>query len=152
MKILLPVDGSAHGNAAIRELISRSWPQDTEVRVISVAHAFPEIHDPLMMGYGLHHDSLTQERKRAHHDVDDAEQKITHGTPFLTVSTDVLEGSPSSVIVHDAEHWGADLIMVGSHGNGAAVRMLLGSVAHSVALHAPCSVEIVRIKSHPSTS
>ena len=39
---------------------------------------------------------------------------------------------------------GADLILVGSHGRGAAGRFLLGSVSTAIALHAPCSVEIVR--------
>ncbi|MFV7236591.1 universal stress protein [Flavobacterium sp. ZB4R12] len=36
------------------------------------------------------------------------------------------------------------MIIVGSHGYGAIERFILGSVAHSVALHAKCSVEIVR--------
>ena len=40
--------------------------------------------------------------------------------------------------------WGADLVVLGTHGHGPAGRFLLGSVAHSVALHAPCSVEVVR--------
>ncbi|MGE0462789.1 MAG: universal stress protein, partial [Vicinamibacterales bacterium] len=32
------------------------------------------------------------------------------------------------------------------HGHGPAGRFLLGSVAHSVVLHAPCSVEVVRTR------
>lgn len=58
MKILLPIDGSAHSDAVIQELIHRPWPQDTEVRLISVAHPFPEIPDPLLVGRALHIDSL----------------------------------------------------------------------------------------------
>ncbi len=146
MKILLPVDGSAHSDTAVRELIARPWPHDTEVRVISVAHPFPEMFDPLLVGKALHMDSLNQERKRAHHDVEEAASKIAHSTPLLAVSTQVLEGSPKDVILEDAKSWGANLIMMGSHGYGAAMRFLLGSVAHAVALHAPCSVEIVRME------
>lgn len=147
MKILLPIDGSEHSDAVIRELIHRPWPQDTEVRVISVTQPFPEVLDPLLVGRALHIDSLNQERRRARRDVDDAAATIAHGTPFLKVSTQVLDGSPKAAIVKEAEEWGADLIMMGSHGYGAAVRFLLGSVAHAVALHARCSVEIVRINS-----
>jgi nucleotide-binding universal stress UspA family protein len=46
--------------------------------------------------------------------------------------------------VEEAERWGADLIVLGSHGHGATMRMRLGSVSHRVVLHAPCSVEVIR--------
>ena len=62
----------------------------------------------------------------------------------LTVTTVVIEGSPKSVILEEADAFGADLIIVGSHGYGMIERFLLGSVSHAVALHAKCSVEIVR--------
>ncbi len=64
----------------------------------------------------------------------------------LQVSTEVLTGSPKSTIVEEAEAWGADLIVVGSHGYRTWERMLLGSVSQAVAAHAECSVEIVRCK------
>jgi nucleotide-binding universal stress UspA family protein len=48
------------------------------------------------------------------------------------------------VILEQSEAFGADLIVVGSHGLGNFERFLLGSVAQAVALHAKCSVEIVR--------
>jgi len=47
-------------------------------------------------------------------------------------------------IIDFAAEWGADLIVVGSHGRSAIQRFLLGSVAEFVARHAKCSVEIVR--------
>jgi nucleotide-binding universal stress UspA family protein len=64
----------------------------------------------------------------------------------LRVTAKVLSGSPKSVILDEAEAFGADLIIVGSHGLGVIERLLLGSVSQTVALHAKCSVEIVR---HP---
>jgi nucleotide-binding universal stress UspA family protein len=64
--------------------------------------------------------------------------------PDLILSTEVLCGSPKEVILEVADAFGADLIVVGSQGLGALERFLLGSVAQSVALHAKCSVEIVR--------
>jgi nucleotide-binding universal stress UspA family protein len=53
-------------------------------------------------------------------------------------------GSPKQTILEQAEGWGADLIVVGSHGYGTWERLLLGSVSLAVASHAHCSVEIVR--------
>ena len=56
----------------------------------------------------------------------------------------VPDGSPKRIIVEEAETWGADLVVVGSHGYRSWERMLLGSVSQAVAAHAECSVEIVR--------
>jgi nucleotide-binding universal stress UspA family protein len=46
----------------------------------------------------------------------------------------------------EAEKWGPDLIVLGSHGYSGWRRFLLGSVSHAVATHEHCSVEIVRQK------
>jgi nucleotide-binding universal stress UspA family protein len=67
-----------------------------------------------------------------------------HGDPRLSVTTKVLEGVPHEVIVQEAADWGADLIVLGSHGYGAVKQALLGSVAAGVAAEASCAVEIVR--------
>lgn len=48
------------------------------------------------------------------------------------------------MILDEATHWGADLIVVGSHGRRGVDRFLLGSVSEAVALHAACSVEVIR--------
>ncbi len=62
----------------------------------------------------------------------------------LDLTTEVLDGSPQRVIVEKAESWGADLIVIGSHGRGFWNRALIGSVSSSVVRHAPCSVLVVR--------
>ncbi len=145
MKILLPTDGSVYSDAVIQSLVHRPWPQDTEVRIISVASGSPDVWDPLLVGSALHLDSLNEERRIAQRNVVDAAKKVASGAAALKVSKQVLEGSPKAVILHDAEEWGADLIMLGSHGYGAALGFLLGSVAQAVVLHAPCSVELIRV-------
>jgi nucleotide-binding universal stress UspA family protein len=64
--------------------------------------------------------------------------------PKLSVAVAAIEDYAKSVILQEAERLGADLIVVGSHGHGAVAGFLLGSVSQAVALHAKCSVEIVR--------
>jgi nucleotide-binding universal stress UspA family protein len=65
----------------------------------------------------------------------------------LKVITETKDGRAKDVILDEAETWGADLIVVGSHGYHGLRRFLLGSVSQAVAAHAPCSVEIVRRRS-----
>jgi nucleotide-binding universal stress UspA family protein len=50
------------------------------------------------------------------------------------------------MIVEEARDWGADLIVLGSHGYGRVRRVVLGSVAAAVVAIAPCSVLVVRAK------
>jgi nucleotide-binding universal stress UspA family protein len=146
VKILLAIDGSEFSQAAIEEVIGRPWPSGTEVRVLSVVHPFPFpfVPDPAFVGVAAYYDSLDQERKRASSDVDKAAEKIRARAPDLKVAVEALEGSPKKVIIEEAERWGADLIVLGSHGYGPAKRFVLGSVAQAVVLHAHCSVEVVR--------
>lgn len=56
----------------------------------------------------------------------------------------IARGRAASAIVSAAGSFHADLVVVGSHGEGLASRILLGSVAESVAELAPCSVLVVR--------
>jgi nucleotide-binding universal stress UspA family protein len=62
----------------------------------------------------------------------------------------LLEGRPKETIVDEADRWGADLIVVGSHGYGAFRRLFLGSVSLAVAANAHCNVEIVRCPATPA--
>jgi len=85
--------------------------------------------------------------------VEKAEAKLSsdEGSRSLNVTTKVISGSPKEVILEEAEAFGTDLIVVGSHGQGMLERFLLGSVAQAVALHAKCSVEIVRSPKTPTS-
>lgn len=53
-------------------------------------------------------------------------------------------GDPANEIVAAAHELGANLIVTGSRGLGTLDRLLLGSVARNVLVHARCSVLIVR--------
>lgn len=59
------------------------------------------------------------------------------------VTVQAIAGSPADVLLETAVDFGADCIVVGSVGLTSAARFVLGSVASSVAHHAPCDVLIV---------
>lgn len=149
MKILLAIDGSKYSDVAVEQIAVRPFPLDTEVRILS---AYEPI--ALMMGAQLamggdsefYADLDAAERQSAEDAVNEAAKIITEKNSTLSVSSVVVSGSPKDTILEEAVKFGADLIVVGSQGRGAISRFLLGSVSQSVALHAPCSVEIVREK------
>jgi nucleotide-binding universal stress UspA family protein len=53
-------------------------------------------------------------------------------------------GRPADEILRTAKDWGADLIVLGSHGRSGVKRALLGSVAEEVLRGAHCAVLVVR--------
>jgi nucleotide-binding universal stress UspA family protein len=83
----------------------------------------------------------------AHDFVDDALARISErlSAAGLACVTDSLEGSPSSVIVEQAERLDADLILVGTHGRGGPAHALLGSVAERVVQKARRPVLVVPV-------
>jgi nucleotide-binding universal stress UspA family protein len=58
------------------------------------------------------------------------------------------DGEGYAAIVKRADAWGADLIVVGSHGRTGLSRVLLGSVAEKVVRHASCPVLVARKAPH----
>ena len=146
MKILLATDGSAHSKALVEEIANRLFPPKTEVRIISAYERAPRIMNVDLIGvsqeyYAEADNFVLNTAKNA---TENSAKILRKKNPSLTVTTIAIEGSPKTVILNEAERFGADLIVVGSHGSGAVERFLLGSVSQAVALHAKCSVEIVR--------
>jgi nucleotide-binding universal stress UspA family protein len=148
MKILLAIDGSIYSDAAIEEIARRPWPPESEVKVISVAETPIIGIEP--WGAGLTVPAYFEEleksaREAAQRIIESALVKLkTAEDKTLSVKSEIIQGSPSQVIVEEAERWGADLIVMGSRGLGVWNRLLLGSVSNGVVHHAKCSVEIVR--------
>jgi len=146
MKILLAIDGSDFSSAATREVAERPWPPGSEVRIISVVE-LPFLPTPETMA--LPESYYGQFEKTAREQAEEAIEwalKFFENHPELRVTSDILSGRAKDVILEEADGWGADLIVVGSHGNRGWKKMLLGSVSQAVASHAKCSVEIVRTR------
>lgn len=143
MKILLAVDGSECSNAAVASVASRPWPESTVVKVVS-ALELPFVPTPETWALpDSYYAQLEEAAKEA------AENAVNKAVTELEAKgiqtiTSIKTGQAKSVIVDEAESWGADLIVLGSHGYSGWQRFWLGSVSNAVASQAHCSVEIVR--------
>lgn len=146
MKILMPIDGSKCSEDAVREIAARPWPPDSEVRLVYALEMYPRsLHGAGALAPERYEDLENLDRARSTNFLDEATSALkSAGFHDEQVTSLVAVGSPKRIIIDEAENWGADLIVVGSHGDGAIKRFLLGSVSLAVAMHAPCSVMIVR--------
>ena len=145
-RLLAATDGSEHAEATIRSIAERPWPTGTEICVVSV----PEL--PLIAGpYPYYPPEVLSEAAKTNEDhAKDAVQKGVRALKKvgLCVSGEATEAQESPVrgILGKADSWGANLIVLGSHGRRGFDRYVMGSVSEAVALHAHCSVEVVRTK------
>lgn len=135
MKILLAVDGSQFSDAATQVLATQLRPQGSEVLIVHV------IEGPTF----LENDTALQERRRRAEKLMLHTTETLHAAGFQTIHTRVVEGEPRTGILEIASEWRPHCIVLGSHGRKGLEKLLLGSVAQSVAQRASCSVFIVRV-------
>ena len=149
MKILIATDGSPYSQSAVNkaaEILTNN--AETEVRILSVYEKLgPMVGDPFGASIQYYMEAENAARKIAEDAI--AMAVATLRSKFddikFSISTDVERGRVAQMIVDVAEEWGADTIILGSHGYGFWERNLLGSVSSSVVHHAPCSVFVVRL-------
>jgi nucleotide-binding universal stress UspA family protein len=146
MKILLAVDGSEYSLAVVDEAARIPWPKGSSMKVLSVAELpAPVMADPIG-GIGINY----AEWEKALEDLAVANttkalaRYYERGGEQIEVTARAIKGDPKVTIIDEAERWGADLIMIGTHGYNVLERLWLGSASRAVTSHANCSVEIVR--------
>lgn len=148
MKLLVATDGSECSIAAVRSIAQRPWPAGSQVRVISVIPVIPGVGgsdpvSPLYLPSDMFGTLQEEARRRAEEAVARA-SKILREAGMPPVQSAFPIGDARPVILDEAKEWGADLIVAGSHGYRGVDRLMLGSVSESVAMHAHCSVEVIR--------
>lgn len=145
MKILIAVDGSIYGDEAV-ETIGKTI-KDAEIKIVTVYETpLLAVSTPYALPVGIDPALEKEIKNSARETVARAEEKLRDSFPDAArvLTTEVLCGSPQRAIIEEAEKWGADLIVTGSHGYGFWERMFLGSVSNAIVHHAPCSVLVVR--------
>jgi len=136
-RVLLATDASEASIAASQAIAEASWPEDTEVRVVSVVNP---------MVYSLEELGVTGDASTdyAHRAIGKAVRVLSSGP--VRISAEVIAGNAARQISAQAKHWGADLIVLGTNERRGLSRWLFGSTSAAVANRAHCSVRIIRKK------
>jgi len=150
MKVLLAIDASGFSEAAARAVVKQFRAESTEVCVLHALQWQRAIPSCFAFARGATYgpqfcSAMKQAREQAAALVANIAD-VLRASDFRA-STEVVEGDPLRAILGRAAEWGADLIVLGSHGRTGLDRILFGDISEKVAQRAPCSVEIVRTSS-----
>lgn len=144
-RIIVGIDGSPGCEEAMRAVAARTWPPNSEVKLILVDD--PMV--PTVVGRFIPPLMKTIKESNAEDWARDKETlarfaAMLTGTE-INVLTEIRLGDPKKELPEAAEEWRADCIFVGSAGfSNRLERFVLGSISAAVAARAHCSVEVVR--------
>ena len=135
--IVVGVDGSAVGDAALEFAVTEARLRGLPLRVVCAWE--PPTSTYVGEAFAATPDAFVA----AEHHAEDVLRTVLDRIPHDDVPVEALsiEGRAATVLVEQAV--GAELLVIGSRGRGAAKRLLLGSVSSEVAHHASCPVTIV---------
>jgi nucleotide-binding universal stress UspA family protein len=150
LKLLIATDGSECSLAAVRSVATRPWPARTTIRLLSAVPPFVPLADPSASYVYSSQAVLAAQaieeagRSRASEALERASETLQEAGVTGFEASEPLIGDPKAVILDEATEWSADMIVAGSHGWHGLDRFMMGSVSESVAMHAHCSVEVIR--------
>lgn len=140
-------DGSPSARTA--EGVLTAWPifAGLPITVVTVAEVAipvaagftPGLYDQVLASYTR---SVEEAREERREEADTAADRLAQAG--LDARGIVLEGDAAAEIVRFAAERGTGTIVMGTRGHTGLARLILGSVARNVLLHAQCSVLVVR--------
>jgi len=138
--IVVGVDGSTVSITALKWAIEEAARRGCRVEAVNAWHSDPTTT-------GLVRADIIQLRPRD--EILDAQSKLlagaisdaTEGNIDVEIGQLLIESQPGPALVRTAEN--AELLVVGSHGAGWLVQVLLGSVSSYCVHHASCPVVVI---------
>ncbi len=145
--ILFATDGSPSAENAQKMAFELAQRLDAPLLVVSVAH--PAYPAGSYAGYG-YANVVTEYMEAEHKRVQELLTSVADSAEKANVqcTTVAAEGFAVDEICGQASAFDAQLIVVGSHGLGAARRLFSGSVSTGLVHSAPCPVLVVRSAAH----
>lgn len=143
-KIIVPVDGSPTSNHGLKEAMAIAKIHGGAIRLIHVVNEF--IIDYGYAGGAMGSTDLVESLRQIGKKVlDEAQATVRQsGIEASCVLLETIGGRAAGLIVQQAKEWGADLIVMGTHGRRGLARVAMGSDAEEVVRTAGVPVLLVR--------
>ncbi|MDD2546062.1 MAG: universal stress protein [Burkholderiaceae bacterium] len=143
-KILVPVDGSSTSQLGLSEAIRLARVMGSTLKLL---HVVDEISFMTSFESSM---ALTSEvfqllKDAGEQVLQEAEARVrAAGVPVESELFESYAGRVSDLVISKATEWGAELIVLGTHGRRGVGRVLLGSDAEQILRQAPVPVLLVR--------
>jgi nucleotide-binding universal stress UspA family protein len=148
-RILVPVDGSETSDKGLKEAVRLAREQGARLRLV---HVIDQSAMPAGPYGGFYTEAVADALRQSGQAVIDAAEKFVRAEG-VQVEQKVLENIAArvaDVIVEEAGNWGADLIVMGTHGRRGVSHLFLGSDAEAVVRMSPVPVLLVRALATPT--
>jgi nucleotide-binding universal stress UspA family protein len=143
-KIVVGVDGSDASKLALRWAIEEARVHGASVMALHAWEVPPPVPEVAAMPTIDPVALFPEFQNAAEKLVTDIVEEVAGDDTSVTVEPVAAEASPANALIDAAGE--ADLVVVGSRGLGGFRALVLGSVSHQVAQHAPCPVVIHRAR------
>lgn len=136
-RVLVATDLSDAAEPTLRAALQFAAAFRSEVRVVHVVEPLPSIPDLGMQLDEQEHLAVAEAGFR----------QLMEGTRAAASMESVTRhGAPARTIADEAADWGADVVVVGSHGKGLVDRVLLGSTTERLLSRLPTSVLVIPMR------
>jgi len=144
-RIAVAVDGSKTSDAALAEAIRLAKAMGSSILLLHVCEEMPVILEPEGMSVLLTQDLMQAIAKAGRALLQRCSTSARDaGVAAETKLIETMVGRMGSEISQASHKWGADLLVVGSHGRKGVAHLLMGSVAEDVIRTASIPVLLVR--------
>jgi nucleotide-binding universal stress UspA family protein len=157
LRVLIACAGPEAGEGVSALLQKLTWPSSSQAKILHVIESLFAGEIPQWLidqarsqdvelqakAWVLQHEKDTEEAKQHMKEYGDSLPETLNPVEVV-----VAEGNPTEQILEQLEQERFDLTVVGSHGYGPVMRVLLGSTSEHVLTHAPTSVLIVPQRDH----
>jgi nucleotide-binding universal stress UspA family protein len=145
-KILVPVDGSPTSREGLDEAIQLARLTGATVKLLHAVDLW-SFASAAEAGMAATPELLTLLREGGVAVLDAARKQVeAAGLPVETALSDGYAGRLCDVVVDEARRWGAELIVIGTHGRRGVGRLMLGSDAEQIVRLSPVPVLLVRAR------
>lgn len=144
MKVIIALDQSEYADQVVEAVLKRQWPQDTAFKLLTVIEPSPWAHLGSDNWQSVLKEISDNRQQLASEKLGTYRAKLSEQIPDCSVHTEIRNGNARSEILAVTTEWMADKLVLGAHGHSP--NRLLGRLPQALAQHAPCTVELIRLK------